>query len=676
MRTPGWILTAAIMMPVIAMAQADFATSIHPILAGKCAPCHGGEHPQAGLNLETREGMLKGGVTGPAIVPGSAKDSLLVKRISGHLGARMPMNAEPLSGQQIDEIAAWIDANAPWPEMKAKAAEEWVPPLAPRKPPVPEGAEANPIDRFLGVYFREKGIAPAESVSDALFVRRVYYDIAGLPPTMGQIARFQQDIRQDKRARLIAALLADNKNYAENWISFWNDLLRNDQGVNYAGTRKSITPWLLKALEANMPYDRMVTALVDPVAKSDPDGFLLGVNWRGDVNASQTPYMQAAQNTAQVFLGINLKCASCHDSFINRYKLKQSYGLAAMFAQENSLELVRCDVKTGVRTDPAFVFPELGSVPPNTPLAERRAAAARMFTSPEDGRLARTMVNRFWQRLIGRGLVEPVDEMDARPWNADLLDWMAVDFTAHGYDLKYLIGEILNSKAYQMQSIPGAPDRTKEYAFRGPQERRLTAEQFMDTVSSLTGEWRILQADTGAEFSREWQLKSTALTRAMGRPIRDQVFTTRNDDATTLQALELMNGDTLGKSLRRGARRLLNELPPAAPNRFDSRAMRKGTVAIDIGIGGAKQLWLMVEDAGSYDPAQTYAGWMDMTLEGPKGTAKLRDLPTLAKFETRRVDGEKSEARGGDGGAAGDDADFQHRRHGIYAAARRGGSGR
>ncbi len=637
MKTSGWILAAAAMMPAMAAAQADFGTSIHPILAGKCAPCHGGEHPQAGLNLETREGMLKGGVTGPAIVPGSGKESLLVKRISGQLGARMPMNGEPLSGQQIEEIAAWIDEKAPWPEMNAKAAEEWVPPLAPRKPAAPDGPEANAIDRFLSVYFHDKNIQPAEPVSDALFARRVYYDVIGLPPTMEQIARFQREIRPDKRSRLIAALLADDKNYAENWISFWNDLLRNDQGVNYAGTRKSITPWLLKALEANMAYDRMVAALVDPVAKSDPDGFLLGVNWRGAVNASQTPYMQAAQNTAQVFLGINLKCASCHDSFINRYKLKQSYGLAAMFAEENSLELVRCDVKMGVRTDPAFVFPELGTVPPNAPLAERRAAAARMFTSPEDGRLARTMVNRLWQRLTGRGLVEPVDEMDARPWNADLLDWLAVDFAAHGYDLKYPMSEIMNSKAYQMPSIPGAPDRTKEYAFRGPQERRLTAEQFMDTVSSLTGEWRILQTDEGAEFSREWQLKSTALTRAMGRPIRDQVFTTRNDDAATLQALELMNGDTLGKALRRGARRLLNELPPAAPNRFDSRTMRKGTVAIDIGVGGAKQLWLMVEDAGSYDPAQTYAGWMDMTLEGPKGTAKLRDLPTLAKFETRTL---------------------------------------
>ena len=91
--------------------------------------------------------------------------------------------------------------------------------------------------------------------------------------------------------------------------------------------------------------------MVNPVEKSDPDGFLIGVNWRGDINASQTPYMQAAQNTAQIFLGINLKCASCHDSFINRYKLRESYGMAALFTPQSRLELVRCDVKTGTYTD-------------------------------------------------------------------------------------------------------------------------------------------------------------------------------------------------------------------------------------------------------------------------------------------------------------------------------------
>ena len=137
--------------------------------------------------------------------------------------------------------------------------------------------------------------------------------------------------------------------------------------------------------------------------------------------------MQAAQNTTQVFLGVNLKCASCHDSFINRYKLRESYGMAALFSAEAQLELVRCDVKTGKYTGPQLLYSDLGTVPENATLEERHAAAARFFTDPRNGRVARTIVNRYWQKLFGRGLVEPVDEMDSQPWNADLLDWLASD---------------------------------------------------------------------------------------------------------------------------------------------------------------------------------------------------------------------------------------------------------
>ncbi len=627
-----------------AVAQVDFATTIHPILASRCAACHLGDRPQAGLSFASRHAMLKGGASGPAIQPGNAASSLLVKRITGLQIPRMPMGGEPLTPPQIAAIRAWIDEGAPWPEpMSAPAPSAWTAPLAPRHPAVPDGPATNPIDRFLDAYFRDHNLGPLPVSSDNLFTRRAYYDLVGLPPGEEALARFRADPSPDKRARLTAALLADSNNYAGNWVSFWNDLLRNDQGVNYAGLRKSITPWLAHALETNMPYDEMVRELVNPQGPNAPDGFLLGVNWRGDVNASQTSYMQAAQNTAQVFLGINLKCASCHDSFINRYKLKQSYGMAAMFAPASPLELVRCDVKQGVMTGPAFVFPELGSIPPDASLAERHAAAARMFTSPANGRLARTLVNRYWQRLLGRGLVEPVDDMDARPWYPDLLDWLASDFAAHGYDLKYLIAEIMGSRAYQYAAVPGAPDRTQSYLFRGPQVRRLTAEQFADTVSSITGEWRILAEGTGAVYSREWQLKSTALSRALGRPIRDQVFTTRNDDATTLQALEMMNGDTLAKVLRRGARRLLRELPPAPENVFDSGPMRKGVAPIDIRIAGAKKLWLLVEDSGSYDPARSAAGWSNLTVTGPRGETKLAALPTVSKFDnvSLTVDGAK-----------------------------------
>ena len=135
----------------------------------------------------------------------------------------------------------------------------------------------------------------------------MYLDVWGLLPTPEELQAFLADTSPDQaRARSSPALLADNEKYAEHWISFWNDLLRNEDGVTYfseTAGRKSITDWLLAALASNLPYDQFVTKLLNPAAPGDPDGFLIGVNWRGETSAAVTPWMQASQNTAQVFLG-------------------------------------------------------------------------------------------------------------------------------------------------------------------------------------------------------------------------------------------------------------------------------------------------------------------------------------------------------------------------------------
>jgi mono/diheme cytochrome c family protein len=615
----------------------DFATQVHPILAARCAPCHNSDKPPAGLTFTSRAAALKGGAGGPAITPGDSEHSLLILKVTRKKGQLMPPVGEPLSTEQISILKSWIDEGAVWPDTNPAGSNAWVAPIAPRRPDLPAGSEANPIDRFVAAYATQHKIEMPQPVSDAVFARRVYFDVWGVPPTAVELQKFVSDQNPGKREALVDSLLANHQMYAGNWISWWNDLLRNDTGVNYQGDRKSITPWLLKALEQNMPYDKMVSALVNPVAQDDPDGFLIGVNWRGTVNASQTPYMQAAQNTAQVFLGINLKCASCHDSFINKYKLRESYGMAALFAQDSKLELVRCDVKQGKFVTPQLLYPELGTVPENAPLAERHAAAAKFFTDPRNGRVPRTIVNRYWQKLFGRGLVQPVDDMDSQPWNADLLDWVASDFTAHGNDLQYLLREMLTSKAYQMPATVSTEVPEKNFVFRGPFVRRLSAEEFADAVAMVTGEWRTLQKGTGAIPARDWELKSSPLSLALGRPVRDQVFTTRDNRATTFQALELVNGATFEKALHRGSLRMLGQLPPAPSNAFDSGRLRKGTADFDIDITGVKQLWLLTQDAGSYDPSRTIAGWADVELSGPKGTKKLAELTTLSKFQQQAI---------------------------------------
>jgi hypothetical protein len=592
---------------------ADFVNDIHPILASRCLSCHSGGKPQANLDLSNRDSASR------------VLNDTLLNRIEGKAGRLMPPVGNPLQPSEIAKLREWIAAGAPWANAAAQGPRAWVAPLAPRAVSLPPG-DGHPIDRFTA-----KG-AQGPTGDDA-FAHRAYLDLWGLPPTEAQLLAFRADKNPGKRARLIDTLLAADRNYAHHWMSWWNDLLRNDIGVIYHGERKSITNWLETALRTNIPYDEMVRELLNPIGADSPEGFLIGVNWRGDVNASQTPWMQASQNTAQIFLGINLKCASCHDSFINKYKLKEAYGLAAMFSRESSLELVRCDNKTGIQQPAEFLWPELGSIPAATSPSERRYWAAKLFTHPGNGRLARTIVNRYWQKLMAQGLVEPVDDMDAQPSNPDLLDWLANDFAQHNYDLKYLLRLLMTSAQYQRA---------------GAQPRRISAEQLVDTLSAVTGEWRAVQSGNSdrAFLARDWQLKSSPLTRALGRPIRDQVYTTRGEDATTFQLLELSNGPTLAAMLHRGSRRLLGELPEAPENLYDSKAQRQGEhkVAqrqgehkVEVRVTGLKQVFLLTKDAGTFDPDRAEAGWRNIVLKGPAGEKILEASSVRTKLNTRLV---------------------------------------
>ncbi|HYO80331.1 MAG TPA: DUF1549 domain-containing protein [Bryobacteraceae bacterium] len=623
-----WFVLLLIFATVSVNAQGtekvDFVRDVQPVLTDKCMSCHSADSPQAGLRTHTREDLLKGGNSGPALIPGKGAESLMILKMQGRKGLRMPPAGPPLSSDTIARIKLWIDQGASFDG--AKILSERVAPLAPRTPQVPAGSAANPIDRFIDAYFARQKIAAPSVVSDARFARRVTYDITGLPPTPEELASFEQQTTPTRREALIDSLLAKRGPYAEHWISFWNDLLRNDEGVIYHGERKSITKWLQGALARNLPYNVMVQTLLNPQKGSEAEGFLVGVSWRGVVSASQSPAMQAAQNAAQVFLGMNLKCAACHDSFINRWKLKDTYGLAAMFSDEQ-LELVRCDIPLGVKAEPSFPMGEL-KVSFGQSVESRRAAAAEWVVHPQNGRFARTIVNRYWKQLFGRGIVDPADDMDAEPWNEDLLDWLASDFTANGYDLQHLLRQIMTSRAYQYDAVT-EPAASKTYVFRGPWLRRLSAEQFEDTISVSTGDWRVNnpRAETRAAYTRVWRLKSDPLSRALGRPIRDQVYTERSSAASTLQALELTNGPLLSRRLERGAKALLGELKPAPANLFDSKLVRGGAIPVEVDVRDAKELWLVVEDVDSYDPARVLAGWANAELEGPDGVVRLADLP-------------------------------------------------
>lgn len=619
MRWAGFLLAGSL------WAQVDFQREVHPILAAKCVSCHSAEKRSGGLSLGTLKDVLEGGRSGAAVKPGAAASSLLVRRSNGEISPRMPLAGPPLTESELKTLQSWIDQGARATPTSAAAKPKWEAPLELKRPAVPAAVWKQwdaPVDRFVAAHLARGGSKEPEVVADARFARRAWLDTQGLLPPPEELRAFVGDTRPAKRAALVERLLADNDKYAEHWISFWNDLLRNDEGVNYhseTASRKSITKWLLASLKSNLPYDQFVRKLLNPPEGADPDGFLVGVNWRGVVNASQTPAMQAAQNTAQIFLGVNLKCNSCHDSFISKWKLKDAYSLAAYFSTDEKLQMFRCDAALDEYASPSFLFPEL-----NREIGEsRRAAAAAIFTDPRNGRLPRTVVNRVWHRLMGRGIVADPDEMDGEPWSPELLDWLASDFVEHGYDLKRLIATIVSSRTYQMPTGTTAP---------APMSRRLTAEQFADAIASITGDWHVYQPSSGpGVYSRDWHVAASPMTRALGRPIRDQVYGTRDSAATTIQALELVNGETLTHWLMNGARHMLGRSRPQAEALYVRQVTGRATPmpTFDVDIVGVSKLWLVVQDIGSYSPEKVEAVWANAELIGPDGAVPLASLKPL-----------------------------------------------
>ncbi len=552
-------------LPANANPPVSFENDVHPLLAERCFECHSQGKQKGGFSMESRQAFLEGGETGPAVVEGKSGESLLIQMVTGlEDGTVMPPKGPRLTDDQIGILRAWIDQGLAWHDGALPESKGWKPVVALQRSEPPDPTAGNPIDRFLAAYWTKHGIASVEQVSDAVFIRRAYIDVWGLLPGEAALKAFCEDQAADKREKLIDTLLDDRQAYAENWMSFWNDALRNDfQGTGYIdGGRKQITDWLYNALYQNVPYDQFVSQLVNPTPESE--GFVNGIVWRGVTAAAMVPPMQAAQTVSQVFLGVNLKCASCHDSFVDHWKLSDSYGMAAVFA-DDALELVRCDIPTGQKAEAKFLWPEVGSIDMARSKEGRRAQLARLVTSEQNGFFTRTIVNRLWAKFMGRGLIEPQEIIENEPWYPELLDWLAADVIDHGYDLKHTMRLMLTSKAYGLPSVSTEPQSDEAYVFKGPEVRRLSAEQFLDALASVTGAWQqdpkfsVPEEAKGREGQiRAWRINADALTRAMGRPNREQVMLRRQSVATALEAVELTNGRTLSAGLKRSAQALLN----------------------------------------------------------------------------------------------------------------------
>ena len=584
----------------------SYTHDIRPILELKCLECHDETERESGLVLTSVAGLLAGGdEAGPSIVPGKPDESPVIEYLTGARRPRMPKNYRPLSDAQIALFRQWIalgaidDSGSAGPGRTDALSAAGVPRLMPahdvnadtaraldtalfsddaeelfmlrrqirlaRLPRVPDPPAAypgsdNPIDHFVAARWRAAGLpeatTPPPVVDDRRFIRRASLDVIGVVPTPSEIAQFEADTRPDKRARLVESLLARRADYAAHWTPFWEDALGSQTTRMQGGipTRGNYRDWIFSQFEDNVPFDVLAASLIDPSMPRHKPSVEVNANGKRSrsgyvLNNTPTDTIQSAANVAQVFLGTSMKCASCHNHFLNdEWPQARFLAFAGLFAGAD-LELVRCEKRTGQIVPARFPF-ALPETPEAVPAAEhaRLHRAALLLTDPTNPRFARAIVNRLWRRFVGLGLVEPADDfrLDRVASDPALLDWLADDFARHGYDVTHTITRILTSRTYQHRYDPAREDHfdvqkpdAPRY-FRSPTLRRLTAEQFIDSV-------RLVTRGTLDRRERVYQDRiSTALTRALGRPAsRNEISTARSDDTAVLTALELMNGPEL-----------------------------------------------------------------------------------------------------------------------------------
>jgi cytochrome c553 len=449
----------------------EFHGKILPLLRENCFRCHG-EKEKGGLKLNSRERLLD------AVVPGAPLKSELIARLRSHdEDERMPPTGDPLTKNQIALLEDWIERGAGWPSPLVEAAE----------------------------------IAERPLIGDAAFLRRVYLDTVGVPPSLSEATMFLADTRRDKRERLITHLLKDERG-ADNWVGYWQDMLaENPALLNQSQGSTGPFRWFLHdSLRDNKALDRMVTELI-LLRGGKYEGGSAGFGMAAENDA---PFAAKGHIVASAFLGIELQCARCHDSPYHSTTQRDLYSLAAMFQRKPAgapktsqvpagffenrerKALIKVTLKPGEQVPPKWRFAKLTGMADGDAVdrlmenpKDSRERLAALITAPGNRRFARVVINRIWKRLMGAAFVEPIHDWEGRQAShPELLDWLAHEFVANGFDANAIIRLILNSNAYQRQAVEGNLDASPQLRFfSGPERRRLSAEQIVDSLYTATG---------------------------------------------------------------------------------------------------------------------------------------------------------------------------------------------
>lgn len=453
-----------------AAAQADAANAkpehaeVIGLLESQCYRCHG-EKAQGGLKLDSREAALGMGESGlAAVIPGKPDESELVYRLTTNdKDEVMPPKGHGFTADQVAKTRQWIADGAPWVKEGAIVA---VPPVA----------------------------------EDLAVLRRLYLHTVGVLPTPDEARAFLALPAGTRVATTVDALLADPR-HADHWVSYWQDVLAENPRLvkpvlNNSGPFRY---WLHEALLDGKPMDRFVADLVAF------EGSIHGGGAGGFSRAAENdvPMAAKAHIVGTAFLGVEMKCARCHDSPYHSTKQEDLFSLAALlegkpvtlpktstvppefFQREGKADsIVKVTLQPGTSVAPKWPFP--GMIKAET--AGEPVDVAWEIARPENDRFARVLVNRVWKRYFGEGFVEPVDDWEGNaPSHPALLDWLAREFVASGYDLRALSRLILNTEAFRREARFVRTATPDERFFEAPLRQRFSAEQLVDSLLSASG---------------------------------------------------------------------------------------------------------------------------------------------------------------------------------------------
>jgi hypothetical protein len=413
--------------------------------------------------------------------------------------------------------------------------------------PYPAVPAHNFIDRHVFARLRQLEIVPADVADDATFLRRVYLDVIGTLPTPAEARRFLADRRPDRRARLVDELLR-RPEFADYWALWWADLLRVDRAALGAKRARAYHRWIRAQVSANVPLDAFARAVVTaegPLDEVPAASFYKAVSKPG----------QMASTLAQVFLGVRLACAECHHHPFDRWSQADYHGMRAYFSGVRLVRTAAGDtlLAEGLaaarhpRTGATILAHALGQKPPvKLTAGDRREELARWLTAPDNPYFARNLANRVWAHFLGRGLVEPIDDVRATnpPSNPELLDALARHLVASKYDLRALIRAITASRVYRLSSRPNATNGADTQNYSRALLRRLPAEVLLDMVAQVTGvPERFGGFPPGTRAIALWDSKVPHyFLKAFGRPERTSACACeRNGEPSVAQVLHLLN---------------------------------------------------------------------------------------------------------------------------------------